>query len=212
MGGAIVGIVAIVLGIVALVRKQSKGFAITGIVLGAVAFIVSVVMAVFTWWVATNPDTVQRIVDQAVETPAPSVAPVESATPAPVDPAIEFATLDDAAFAAIVASPDDHVGENVLLYGEVQQLLDDTGCTFLAIVDPVQQTTWEGYEVTAVAFALSSEEPGTTCAETAGVAELSHVALSATVLGLTPIEYDDGTTEDTLSLDVHRVEGLPDLP
>ncbi|WP_255364168.1 Ltp family lipoprotein [Frigoribacterium sp. MCBA15_019] len=77
--GALVGIAAIVLGVLALRKQQSKGMAVTGVVLGAVATIVSVGVT-FGLGAALSGASDDAPVAAAVE----SSAPVEDvATPAP---------------------------------------------------------------------------------------------------------------------------------
>jgi hypothetical protein len=94
--GALVGITAVVLGIIALRKKQSKGMALTGLILGGVAALVSIVVtagigaAVNT--VATN-DPAAGIAESVVpeaEEPAAS-APAETEEPAAAEPAEEAA-------------------------------------------------------------------------------------------------------------------------
>ena len=91
--GALVGIVAVVLGALALRKRQSKGMAVTGIVLGATAAVVSIAVT-FGIGAAVN--------NASEQTPAASIAPSESATPQettaqettapePIEPAVEEA-------------------------------------------------------------------------------------------------------------------------
>ena len=47
-GGFILGIVGLVLGIVALKKKQSKGMALTGLIAGIVAMLVAIALILFT--------------------------------------------------------------------------------------------------------------------------------------------------------------------
>lgn len=72
--GAIVGVVAIVLGAIALRKRQSKGLAITGLVLGAVATITSITFAA----------GLGALVGTASDSATQSSVVAESATPAPV--------------------------------------------------------------------------------------------------------------------------------
>lgn len=52
IAGIVVGAVAVVLGIIALVKKQPKGFALTGTILGGVGLIVSVIVTILATIVA----------------------------------------------------------------------------------------------------------------------------------------------------------------
>jgi hypothetical protein len=215
--GILLGIVAVVLGIIALVRRQRKVFAVLGIVGGSIGLLVSIA-ATIGWFVIVGSTLLPSAFEPsptatASEAPAAS-APVESEA-GEDDPAggASFRTLDDAEFATIVADPGASYGETVVLFGEVQQFDDATGaCQLGLLVDNAQQDSWEGYETYALAYAASSEDVDSLCAEFDGVAELDHLKLSATVLGVTTIEFDDGTVEDVLTLDVQSVEQLAPLP
>lgn len=213
--GLLVGLVAVILGIVALVRRQRKAFAITGIVAGAIGLLVSVA-ATIGWFVIVG----STLVSSAPDSSAAPVAPEVSASATPLEPAPEesgepdsFRTLDDAAFAAITSDPGASYGEDVILYGEVQQFDDATGaCQIMILVDNSQQESWEGYEEYAMAYAASSQDADSTCPEFEGVSELDHLKISATVLGVTTVEFDDDTVDDLLTLGIHSVEQLDRLP
>ena len=78
--GAIIGAAAITLGIVALAKKQSKGLAIPGVALGAIALITSIAMtAGFATFVNNNADPI------AVESSEPSTIETPSTEPSPVE-------------------------------------------------------------------------------------------------------------------------------
>ncbi|MBB6390879.1 DUF4190 domain-containing protein [Microbacterium thalassium] len=212
--GAALGIAAVTLGIVALVRRQSKGFGITGLALGAVGLVASVLMSLTAVFLAANYDAIAAAVDEAAQTPVAvdeEPEPEPAAEPAAEDvPLSAFVELGDGAFADLVAAPDAAAGATHILFGEVQQLDEYTGaCAAIIIVDESQQSSWEGYEVPAWIVAESSE---TDCPEFAGVGEFSHVKAWVTVLGATPTEWDDGTSDDLLTLSVRQVEILPELP
>ena len=91
--GALVGIAAVVLGIVALRKQQSKGMAVTGIVLGGIAVLASIGMAVGIG-AAVNTASVHEplsVVTQSTkpssgEAPAPE--PVETVAPESETPAV----------------------------------------------------------------------------------------------------------------------------
>jgi len=221
--GIALGVTAVVLGTLALVRRQTKGFAITGIALGAVGLLASIVVSVVAFAVLTNYDAFVEGVEQGTEIASPPSAPAEeaatedgAAAPADEGPAAElpalsaFVPLDDAGFAALVADPNAAYGATHVLYGEIQQLDESTGpCSALMTVDDAQQASWEGYAVTAWILAESGE---TVCPEFAGLAPLGHVKVWATVLGTSATEFDDGTVADVLTLGVRQYEALPPLP
>lgn len=76
--GAIVGIAAVVLGAISLSKKQPKGFALTGLILGAVAAIASIGM---TLGLGALGNEVARVAEESsVTAPAPETTE-EEATP-----------------------------------------------------------------------------------------------------------------------------------
>jgi hypothetical protein len=86
--GALVGVVAVVLAILALRKQQSKGMATAGIILGAVAIVASIGMAVGIG-AAVNSATEDKAPVQVTAPEAEPAAPVEEAAPAePEAPAI----------------------------------------------------------------------------------------------------------------------------
>ncbi|MET0734655.1 MAG: DUF4190 domain-containing protein [Microbacterium sp.] len=214
--GVALGLTAVVFGIVALVRRQSKGLAITGLALGAVAVVFSTIMSIAAIAVAANYDAFVEGFEEGLGGTGQSQEPTEATDDGSADEAealpelTDFAALDDAGFAALLADPNGHAGETYVLYGEVQQLDENTGaCSALVTIDDGQQASWEGYAVTAWAFAESGD---TVCPEFDALGELSHVKAWITVLGTTSTEFDDGTVEDLLTLSVRQVETLPALP
>ena len=80
--GALVGVAAVVLGIIALRKRQSKGMAVAGIALGGVGALVSIVMTLGIGAVVNNASD-----DRPIAATAPSVTPVpqESTAPDPVE-------------------------------------------------------------------------------------------------------------------------------
>ena len=91
--GALVGIAAVVLGAIALAKKQSKGFALTGLILGAVAIIASVAttagIGALSNEIAKNPTP--SISTQTDDEEKPAAEEEEPAAPAKP----ERLTLDD---------------------------------------------------------------------------------------------------------------------
>jgi len=81
--GALVGVVAVVLGILALRKRQSKGMALTGTILGGIAIVSSIVMTIGAFaLVGTTSDAVSEIVASATAQPLEQSEPVEEAEPA----------------------------------------------------------------------------------------------------------------------------------
>lgn len=97
--GALIGAAAIVLGILAMMRKQRKGLAIAGIVLGALALISSISVAV---GITGGTPTAKPAAVQTTEvTPSETAQAVEAAEPSPTEvsepekPAIVMITVPD---------------------------------------------------------------------------------------------------------------------
>lgn len=108
--GAIIGAVAIALGIIALVKKQSKGLSIPGIILGAVALVTSITMtAGLTTFMASapSPAAVESSAPSVVETPSAEPTPVEETeeTTAPLVPRQEFTGSGDMVIDVNVTEP-----------------------------------------------------------------------------------------------------------
>lgn len=69
--GLILGAVGLIIGIIALVKKQPKGFALTGVILSAVAAIVSLVVTLFAGaFTAAVVDSVNEQTSVTAETPS----------------------------------------------------------------------------------------------------------------------------------------------
>jgi disulfide bond formation protein DsbB len=215
--GVLLGLAALVVAIVALVRRQRKAFAIAGLVTGVIGLLVGVAVTIGSFWIVANDDSL--VASIAEPTAAPSlVGADEEREPASAGADGEadlstFGTLDESGFAALTADPGAHYGEGYVLYGEVQQFDEATGdCQLMINVDDSQQQGWEGYGEYAMAFAASSVSMTEGCPEFAGVTELAHLKIWARVLGVNTIEFDDGTADDVLTLEVSQVETLTPLP
>ncbi|MBX3077859.1 MAG: Ltp family lipoprotein [Cryobacterium sp.] len=91
--GALVGIAAIVLGVLALRKQQPKGMAVTGIVLGAIAAIASIGMTagISTVVNRASDDKPSEVIAQSMapsEEPSVSPSPVETKAPEPEAPKV----------------------------------------------------------------------------------------------------------------------------
>lgn len=212
--GIVLGLVAIVFGIIALVRKQSKALSITGTALGAVGLIASAVMTAVVLALVSNPAFMQEFAGTtppAVEETAPDAtedagdAVAGEGTPARE----EFSALDDATLAGILADVPAATGSRVVVYGEVLFVEGpEYQCSALVYVDDAQQTTWEGY---AVPIWATPETVDDGCSAFAGLGEGSHVALWGTVLGNVPTNAEDGTIEDVMELEIAHLDQLAPL-
>ncbi|WP_258065344.1 Ltp family lipoprotein, partial [Rathayibacter sp. AY2B3] len=99
--GALVGIAAVVLGVLALRRGQSKAMSITGVVLGGLAVLASLLTTI-GFGAAVNSASSDRPAAVIVESSQPTTAPVapateeaavvETAEPAPVETAVPVET------------------------------------------------------------------------------------------------------------------------
>lgn len=203
--GVVLGVLAIFFALRALVNRLSTAKAVTGLALGIVGFVASALVT-FTgifmvWHFETYSQLAERFSPTAVGQDDRAVQDT-----GPLPDRAEFTALDDETFAPIVADPTAAFGDRHVIFGEVQYVED---CTALIYIDDAQQATWEAYEVPAWVTGRSSDG---SCPEFADVAELTHVQLWVTVHGKSTTEWDDGTVEDVLELEVAHLEELEPLP
>ena len=134
--GALVGVAAIVFGVLALRRQQSKGMAITGIVLGGIAAVTSVAVAVGVGAVvngsaAGGPTTTvtQAPTQSADAEPMRSTAPAEETTvPQPTAPAAPDVPAE---YASALTKADVYANTmNMSRAGVYQQLTSEYGEKF----------------------------------------------------------------------------------
>lgn len=209
--GVAVAFAGVVLGIIACLLGRPKWVAIVAVVVSAVAALVgAIVVSLATapivagaWQDFTNDVDAQVAEFEETGGPSDAVAPL-------IDPS-EFSRLDQQGFDAIMAAATEHHGEKIVLFGEVQEISED-GCALSIFVDDSPQNTWEGYEVFALAYSASSETGAAPCPELERATELSHVKLFVSVFGSTTVDFDDGSVEEAIQIDVHRMDYLPRLP
>ena len=80
--GAIVGIAAVVLGVLALRKQQSKGMALTGTILGGIAILASILTTAGIGAIVDNAsDTTTAVVQSAEPAAEETTAPVETTVP-----------------------------------------------------------------------------------------------------------------------------------
>lgn len=189
--GALIGAAAVVLGVIALVKKQPKGFAITGLVLGAVALISSI--AVTAGITANLPSTSSKptAVQIPTATPTPSSTPSEEPSEEPSDepapPATDaapdpntFYPTDDRSLALVVKDPDSFAGANIILYGSIMQFDSATGrCTMLIDTAATQQEYSYDYDQSVMAIAGDADM---TCPVFDPLVEDDHVKIWATIM------------------------------
>lgn len=192
--GALIGAVAIILGIIALAKKQSKGMAITGLVLGAVALIASIAMTAGVANLASNPRPRPAAVESAAPSDAPpseeaSAPPAEPSAPAeePSDPPAasgapdqaSFVSMDERGWALIAKDPDANAGTNVILFGTITQFDSATGnCAMLIKTSAVQKEMSYEYDQSVMGV---SGDWDTQCPTFDPLVEGDHVQLWATV-------------------------------
>lgn len=219
--GAVLGIVAVILGIVAVVKRQSKGMAITAIVLGAIATVVSIVMAAgFASFVANTSSSGPRSDPAPVTTSAPAEEPEGSSAPAnpePSEPAAEepaapdlttFEEVDDRTWALIVKDPDAHKGKELVLYGSIMQFDSATGrCAMIVHTEATQRES--SYDYDQNVFAVAGDWQ-TSCPVFDPLVEDDHVKMWITVLESFSYDTQIGGNTTVPMVEVLQVELLPE--
>lgn len=122
--GVLLTVAAVIVGIVALVKKQSVALTLIGLIPAAIGLIFALVITVgFTAILATSP-----------------AVPGEPDSAQPAGPDLStFETVDDREMALIHKNPDGSAGKELIIYGDIIQLDAATGpCNFLmsAAADP----------------------------------------------------------------------------
>lgn len=212
--GFILGATAVVLGIVALVRKQSKPLSITGIILGAIATVVSVAMTIgFAAFTANLPEGVATPAPAATEStepssPEPSLQPSEAPPVAPTTPDLaSFTETDDRNWALIAKDPDSHAGTNLILYGTITQFDSATGrCAMLISTAATQKEMSYDYEQNVMAY---SGDGTTTCPTFDPLVEGDHIKVWATVIESFSYDTQIGGNTTVPLIEVWQAELLP---
>lgn len=202
--GVFVALAAVILGIVALVQRQPKSVAITAMVLGGVTAVAGVV---FTGTALTSLIDLYRFGDVEsgyVDEPTSIYGDAAGNDPA------DFERLDDAAFAELAASPTAHYGEKVLVFGIVDGYNDDTGCSLNVMLGNAMAT--DGAQYDSWAYAYLEPDDGDWCSGTSWFLPGDHARFEATVRGTTTLEFVDGSVEDVMTLEIHRINEIPRLP
>lgn len=151
--GAIVGIVAIVLGVLALRKQQSKGMAITGLVLGAVAALTSISFA------AGIGAAVNSVSDSAKESSvvveSPSAQPSESESAEPAAEAEEPSEEPSSEPSEVAAAPDVPV-ENLSALAKAQSYSEMMHMSKAGIYDQLTSEYGEQFEPGAAQYAIDN--------------------------------------------------------
>lgn len=190
--GAIIGAAGIALAIIALVKKQPKGLAVTALILSALAFIASIGV---TAGITANlpkpkPAAIQTVEPSEAASDAPPVEettePEEAEAPPAVDPPADatpdlatFYPTDDRSWALVAKDPDSYSGTNIILYGSIMQFDSATGrCAMLISMAATQKEYSFDYDTNTMAYAGDAE---TTCPVFDPLVENDNVKVWATI-------------------------------
>ncbi len=217
--GLILAVTAVILGIVALVKGQPRGFALTGLILGAIALIASLVFTIsFLSFVNTNASTSgDRAVPDVTTTPeGPNPVESEEAVepepePEPEQPVVpdpaSFGVVDERTFALIAKEPDAHIGTNLIVYGTVNQLDSATGpCNMLLGAAEAQKENSFDYGQNTLA---TSGDGDNSCPVFDPLVEGDHVKMWVTVLGSYSYETQIGGNTTVPAFEAWQAELLP---
>ena len=210
--GLLLGAAGIALGVIALVKRQSKALAITSLVLAALAFLTStattIVVASYTPTDTSSPSA-ESSETEATPAPEPTTEPEAPAPePEPAGPDLAtFGEVDERTFALLWKDPDAHVGENLIVYGNVFQFDSFTGkCSFLANTSNAAQSASFDY---AQNTKVSAGDQDADCPILAPIVEGDHVKIWVTVQGSYAYDTQSGGSTNALLLEAHQVELLP---
>ncbi|WP_111719817.1 DUF4190 domain-containing protein [Homoserinimonas sp. OAct 916] len=119
--GLILGIGAVVLGAISLVRRQGKGFSITGIILGSIAALVSIGATIFLIVGLANWNTglFAPLEESGEPTPAAEALTAEELS--------QFLEVDDTTLMQIMDDPASHLAKTLIIYGSMGEPLILTG-------------------------------------------------------------------------------------
>lgn len=225
--GAIVGVVAIFLGIGALVRGQNKVLSVVAIAAGSLAVITSVVVTIIisvgngqdpvaapgqTSAPAAPAESEEAEPEPAPtvdETPTPSTEPTPTPTPTeePGPDLAAFQPLDERAYALLARDPDAHIGDQLILTGVVTQFDAATGrCTFRANTGHTQMESSFDYGQNAL---FMSGDGSSDCPVLDDVVQDDHVRLWVEALGSFSYDTQIGGSTTVPSFEVLQVEQLP---
>lgn len=217
--GSILAVAAITLGIIAVTRSQPRALSITGLALGTVAFLVSVVMLiVYSLIGAASTSSSERVVPEITSSPETSdEEPELQAEPEPepelVDPLpappdlTTFGTVDERSFALIAKEPDSHIGTNMIVYGSVAQLDSATGpCVMLLSAAEGEKASSFDYGQNTLAMSGDGE---VSCPVFDPLVEGDHVKMWVTVLGSFSYDTQIGGNTTVPAFEVWQAELLP---
>ncbi|MCS5718591.1 DUF2510 domain-containing protein [Herbiconiux sp. CPCC 205763] len=224
----VLGLLAAILGGVALMRKTpGRQRAAIGSILGGAAFIVAIVMTIVYGVIgagainaavtsetsqtapaepAPTPTEAPEPTSTPTPTPTPTPEPIPEPVAAPFDPA-QYLEAADRDYALLVKTPDDHVGDKIVSYGEIIQFDSATGpCQFRASTSGTQKEYSYEYDQNTLIYAGDSE---TSCPLLDATVQGDIVKMYVTVMG--SYSYDTQIGGNT-TVPLFQVDGLELLP
>jgi hypothetical protein len=211
-------------------KRPRRGRALAGVIVAAVAWLVAIIVAIVaivtgvsgglpsaapatsespTKSAAPSPSSVPTAPEsQETETAAPTpTEEPEEATPsaaatedAPAEPRVSYEKISARQLALIAKKPDSHIGDTVILYGEIHQFDNATGeCQFLIHVANKEQENSYDYELNA----LAGTADDSSCDILDDIVEGDFVKMNAMVVGSTSYDTQIGgnTTVPTFLID-----------
>lgn len=206
--GFILGAVGVILGIMALVKKQPKGLGLTGLILSAVAVIAGLIVtiiaavALFSFGAA-----IEELETAPTQIESPSMPSESTPETEPDSPVMEdFPEVSAAELAEIVSDPDAWAGTDLTLFGTVVQYDEGTGlCSIRLFTGHAAETDPELYEHNTLAYAGDWESD---CPVLDPVYVDDNVAMAVTVLGEEVYETSAGESISALQVELWAVEVL----
>lgn len=210
--GILLGLTGVTFSIVALVKKQSAGLAVTGLVLAACGLLASIATtsALGSIDTALQKQEALPAPGQAPEA-EPSVEPEEKPEPKPAVPATPdlatFFETDERSLALIAKDPDSFTGTNIILYGTVTQYDSFTGkCGMrLNVGNTIAQYSYE-YKHNTIVF---SGDGNSDCPVLAPIVQDDNLKIWMTINGSYSYDTTIGGTATAISGQVWHAELLP---
>jgi hypothetical protein len=203
--GLLIALSAVVLGILALVKRQPKGFSITGMSLGAFALISALVFtSSFFAFVGTSTSSIESS-QSSSEEQSPEEAAPEAESVAP--DLTTFGELDERTLALIAKDPAAYEATNAIVYGKITQYDSFTGrCSMrLNLGHTVMENSYE-YEHNTLAF---SGDGDAICPVLDPLVQDDIVKLWVTVSGAYSYETTIGGTATAILVEVWQAELMP---
>lgn len=215
--GVMLGLAAVVVGIVALVKRQTRWMALVGTILGSLGLITALIITLaFSSFMAGFDSTQAKAPDSstsASETPdaaAPAITEEPTAVPPPAPAAPDlstFAPTDERTFALIAKDPDAYIGTNLIVFGSITQLDSATGrCNMLVSAGAAQTEFSYDYGQNTLATSGDGESD---CPIFDPLVEGDHVKMWVTILGSYSYDTQIGGNTTVPLFEVLQAELLP---